>query len=410
MMKGNSNLMKKNEEKIWTGPFFVALINNFFLFIVYYALLTILPVYILNDLNGTAGQAGLALTIFMLAAIIVRPFSGKIIEMFGKRKTLLISELFFCLSTILYFFIDSLSLLLALRLFHGISFSFVTTVLIAIVNDIIPESRKGAGLGYFAMSMNLAVVFGPFIGLTALQLFSYKALIIGLATAVVIGYLFAFTLKVSEYRPQLSTEKRNRLSWHDLFEKKAIPIAIVGSLTAFAYASIMSFISVYAETRGVFEYVSLFFIAFAIAMMVVRPFTGQLYDTKGPNAVIYPSFLFFAAGLFLLSNMHTVSTLLIAGVLIGIGYGSIVPCFQALAIQSAQKHRSGHATSTFFTLFDSGMAAGAFVLGIVSAQWGFSTLYILCGVIIILTIPVYRRLVSRKKEVRYSESVYSQQE
>ena len=108
----------------------------------------------------------------------MRPFSGKIIEMFGKRKTLLISQFFFCLSSILYIFIDSLSLLLTLRLFHGIWFSLVTTVLVAIVNDIIPESRKGTGLGYFAMAMNLGVVFGPLIALTALQWFSYQALYI----------------------------------------------------------------------------------------------------------------------------------------------------------------------------------------------------------------------------------------
>ena len=131
----------------------MALINNFFLFIVHYALLTSLPLYILNELNGKEGQAGLAMAIFMLSAIIVRPFSGKIIEMFGKRKTLLISELFFCLSSVLYVFIDSLPLLLALRLFHGIWFSILTTVLIAIANDIIPDSRKGAGIGYFTMSI-----------------------------------------------------------------------------------------------------------------------------------------------------------------------------------------------------------------------------------------------------------------
>ena len=82
----------------------------------------------------------------------------------------------------------------------------------------------------------------------------------------------------------------------------------------------------------------------------------------------------------------------------------LFPCFQALAIQSAQKHRSGHATSTFFTLFDSGMAIGAFVLGIVSAQWGYSALYILCGVIIILTILVYWRLVSGKKADTYNKA------
>ena len=189
-----------NEAKIWTGPFIVALINNFFLFIIYYALLTILPVYILGELNGTEGQAGLSLTLFMLSAIIMRLFSGKIIEIFGKRKILFISEFFFCLSSILYIFIDSLSFLLVLRLFHGIWFSIATTVLIAIVNDIIPESRKGTGLGYFAMSMNLGVVFGPLIGLIALQWFSYKVLNIGLALIVIIGYLFVFSLKVSEYR------------------------------------------------------------------------------------------------------------------------------------------------------------------------------------------------------------------
>ncbi|MCQ6282417.1 MFS transporter [Bacillus sp. EB600] len=403
-------MRQTNEIKIWTGPFLVALINNFFLFIVYYALLTILPVYILGELNGTKGQAGLAMTLFMLSAIVVRPFSGKIIELLGKRKTLLISAFFFCLSSILYIFVASLSLLLVLRLFHGIWFSIVTTVLIAIANDIIPEGRKGAGLGYFALSMNLAVVFGPFIAIAALQWFSFKVLFIGLAIIVVIGFLFTFTLKVSEYQPQPLAVRHHRLSWHDFFETKAIPIATVGCLTAFAYASIMTFISVYAQTRGVFEYVSLFFIVFAAAMMIVRPLTGRMYDTKGPNAVIYPSFITFAAGLFLLSNMHSVSTLLIAGVLIGIGYGSIVPCFQALAIQSAQKHRSGHATSTFFTLFDSGMATGAFVLGIVSLQWGYSTLYILCGVVILLTIPIYWRLVNGKKEIFYGGPIYSQRE
>ena len=325
-----------DEAKIWTGPFFVALINNFFLFIVYYALVTILPVYIISELNGTEGQAGLTLTLFMMTAIIMRPFSGKIIEMFGKRKTLLISQFFFCLSSILYIFIDSLTILLTLRFFHGIWFSLVTTVLVVIANDMIPDNRKGAGLGYFAMAMNLGVVVGPFIGIDTLQWFSYQALFICLSMMAITGLLSAFTLKISEYQPLPSTAKHRRFSWHDFFEIKAIPIAMIGFLTSFAYASILSFISVYAETRGVFQYVSLFFIVFAAAMISVRPFTGRLYDRKGPSTVIYPSLIFFAVGLFLLSNMNSVLTLLISGTLIGIGYGSLFPCFQALAIQSAK--------------------------------------------------------------------------
>ncbi|MFJ8244560.1 MFS transporter [Peribacillus asahii] len=383
-----------NESKIWTMPFFVALINNFFLFIVYYSLITILPVYVIRELKGSEVQAGLMMTIFMLSAIFVRPFSGKIIDVLGKRKTLIVAELFFGLSTFLYLWVDDLYLLLALRFFHGIWFSIVTTVLIAIANDIVPDKRKGEGLGYFAMSMNLAVVVGPFIALTAVQFFPYQSLFSGLAVAIVIGFLGSFSIKISENRPIIL--ERKPLSIHDLFEVQAIPIAIVGCLTAFSYSSIMSFISVYAEGEGVFEYVSLFFVVFASAMILVRPFTGRLYDRRGPNYVIYPSFIFFAIGLFVLSSMHSVTMLLIAGALIGMGYGSIVPCFQTLAIQSAEKHRSSHATSTFFTLFDSGMAAGAFVLGIISSYLGYSMLYIICGIIVVITIPVYKQLSSRK--------------
>lgn len=388
-------MVQIQEDKIWTGPFIVALLNNLCLFIVYYALLTILPVYILNELHGTQSQAGLAMTMFMLSAIIVRPFSGKIIEKLGKKKTLVLSELFFCLSSILYVFIDSLTLLLLLRLFHGIWFSIVTTVLITMVNDIIPERKKGTGIGYFAMSSNIAVVIGPFVALSSIQFISYKTLFFVLAIAVVVAFLLAFTLKETK-SAKVETRQKSGFSWSDLFEKKAVPIAIVGGFTAFSYASIMTFISVFAETKDLFEYVSLFFIVFAIAMIVVRPFTGKLYDTKGPNSVIYPSFVFFAVGLFLLSTMDSISSMLIAGVFIGIGYGSIIPCFQTLAIQLSERHRSGHATSTFYTIFDTGMASGAFILGLVSSIWGYTTLYILCGAIVVLTILIYSVLVSRK--------------
>ena len=117
--------------------------------------------------------------------------------------------------------------------------------------------------------------------------------------------------------------KRNRLTWQDFIETKGYSNSNCGCLTAFSYASVISFISVFAETKGVFEYVSLFFIVFAVAMIIVRPFTGRLYDTKGPNFRHLSFIYLFYGWIILLSNIHTVPTLLVAGALIGIGYGSI---------------------------------------------------------------------------------------
>jgi predicted MFS family arabinose efflux permease len=383
-----------NQTSIWTRPFFMALVNNFFIFLVFYSLLTVLPLYVIDELHGTEGEAGLATTIFLLSAIIVRPFSGKIIELLGKKKTLIISVMFFGISSFIYFWVNDFYLLMGLRFFHGIWFSIGTTVLVAIAADMIPPHRKGEGLGYFAMSMNLAVVVGPFISLALIQWVAYSTLFMGLSFVIVIGFLCSFGIQVSE-DDGVEAKTPGRLTFKDLIEVKAIPISLVGFLTSFAYSGIMSFISVYAKSVGIFESVSLFFVVFAAAMLLSRPYTGRLYDRSGPNAVIYPSLIIFAIGLILLSIAQSVLLLMIAGTLIGLGYGALLPSFQTMSIQAAPKRRTGHATATFFIFYDLGIAVGSFVLGVVSSQFGFSALYIICSGMIFVTIVVYKVVTNR---------------
>ncbi|MFI8575969.1 MFS transporter [Rossellomorea aquimaris] len=383
-----------NQTTIWTRPFFMALVNNFFIFLVFYSLLTVLPLYVIDELHGTEGQAGLATTVFLLSAIIVRPFSGKIIELLGKKKTLIISVMMFGISSFIYFWVHDFYLLMALRFFHGIWFSIGSTVMVAIAADMIPPQRKGEGLGYFAMSMNLAVVVGPFLSLALIRWIPYTSLFMGLAWVIVIGFLCSFGIQVTE-DDVVKEDVSKRLTLKDLMEVKAIPIALVGFLTSFAYSGIMSFISVYAKSVGIFESVSLFFVVFAAAMLLSRPYTGRLYDRSGPNSVIYPSLIIFAIGLILLSVTHSVFLLLVAGTLIGLGYGALLPSFQTMSIVAAPKRRTGHATATFFIFYDLGIAIGSFVLGVVSSQYGFSALYLICSGVIIVTIAVYNVVTKR---------------
>ncbi len=133
-------------------------------------------------------------------------------------------------------------------------------------------------------------------------------------------------------------------------------------------------------------------------MLLVRPWVGKIYDRKGPSAVIYPSFIFFAIGLVIVSLISNQWILWLSAVFIGIGYGSLFPCLQTLAIQSVDKQRMGHAISTFFTLFDLGLAIGSVAMGILIAYWGFETTYVLSAVLVIVTILVYRQYVAKKQK------------
>ena len=393
--------MKQNSLSLWNRAFIFCLFNNLFLFTYYFALLTILPIYIMNDLGGTVQQAGMALTLFLVSSIAIRPFSGMIVERIGKARSVRIAGIIFVVFAFAYLLIESMWSLLLVRFLHGFWFSILTTVNVPIVNDYIPDERKGEGMGYFVMSTNLGVVFGPFLALTLIQFASFRLLFAVLAGIVALGYIFTWLINIQEnttakQSPKPQAKGNSSLQLHDIVESKVLAIGFVALLTAFAYSSVMSFITAYAEVKQLLAYTSVFFIVFAISMLLVRPWVGKLYDSKGPSAVIYPSFVFFAIGLVIVSFLNNQWVMWLSAVFMGIGYGSVFPCLQTVAIQSVEKPRMGHAISTFFTLFDVGLAVGSVVMGVLITWMGFQATYLFCAAMVIVTLVVYHQTVAIK--------------
>lgn len=141
---------------------------------------------------------------------------------------------------------------------------------------------------------------------------------------------------------------------------------------------------------------SFFFIVYAAAVLVSRPFTGRLLDQKGANYVMYPAFVLFAAGLFLLSTASTSTVFLLSGVLIGLGFGNMQSATQAIAVKLTPPHRMGLATSTFFIFLDAGLGFGPYLLGFVIPVTGYSTLYVILGFAVMLSIALYYMLHGKK--------------
>ncbi len=380
---------------LWTKSFLLCLANNLFLFIFYFAQTTILPIYILKELGGSVTQAGLTLTLFMVSAILIRPFSGLIIDKLGQRRTLIISATMFCFIAFGYLFISNMTSLYILRLFHGVWFSILTTVCVPVVNQFIPDSRRGEGMGYYAMSVNLGIVLGPLIGLSLIPYLSYTMVTAVLVAMIFIGYIFCFLIPVQEVKQPDSGAEKTKLGLSDFVEKKSLTVALMVIMISFSYASIMSFIAPFASSIHLMQYAGLFFVVFAISMMSLRPITGKIYDRKGPQYVIYPAVLTFSLGLLVLSQIHTLTGFMLAAVLIGLGFGSAQPCLQTLAIQRAPKHRIGYATSTFYTCYDIGIAIGSLVVGMMIAKQSFSFAFIICAALTALSLLYFKFVVQR---------------
>lgn len=375
------------KEPIWTKTFIALFFTNVSTFLVFYGLVSVLPLYAVGVLQRTDDEAGLLLSIFLLSAIIVRPFTGKILDHFGKRKMLWMSLILYLVCTVLYYFVTPFEILLGLRFFQGIWFSIITTACVSIVADIVPQARRGAGIGYFNMSANLAIVLGPFIALIILQYFSFDVLFLVLSGLMLFGSLSA--LVVPNHQLQGKEVKRFKITFADLFERNAIPSALLSSLIAFSYSGILSYITIYAQEKNVLDWVSMFYLALAAVMLVTRPYTGRIYDEKGAKFVVIPGLIVFALGLLILSYIGSGFGFIIAGAFIGLGYGAAVPSMQTIAVQSSDINRSSYATATFFTFFDIGVSIGSYILGIIALQLGYRSMYLTTVAVILLALMCY---------------------
>ncbi|MFJ8086675.1 MFS transporter [Lysinibacillus sp. NPDC095746] len=396
------DVQQEGNTKIWTNRFISLFLTNISVFFVFYGLVTTLPLYAIGELHQTDKEAGLLISGFLLSAIIVRPFSGKLLDVFGKKKLLVISIIGYFLCTVFYLFIHPFGLLLGLRFIQGIFFSVITTAAGSLAADIVPANRKGAGLGYFAMSTNLAVVIGPFIGLLLIQYSSFNVLFIVMSICILAGGILAVTINTDDLS---KSEHQGKLTFkfNDLFEYRALPVAAIASLVAFSYSSVLSFLSVYAQQKDLMAVASLFYAVFAAAMLITRPYTGKLYDTKGPQFVIIPGIILFAIGLVMLAFVSGPALFLLAAIFIGFGYGAVTTSLQALAIQSTSHTRSGYATATFFTMFDIGIALGSYILGMVAVQVGYSSVYLTGAgsLVVVFIIYLIRLLKIKAKKVAH---------
>lgn len=186
MSLNNEDLqMKSGKEKIWTKDFVLICLANFFIFLGFQMTLPTIPLFV-EHLGGNDQLIGFVVGIFTFSALLLRPIAGHALESKGRRFVYLIGLAIFVLSVGSFGFAFSIAFLFVLRVIQGVGWGFSTTASGTIATDLIPPKRRGEGMGYYGLSGNLALAFGPSLGLALSGVLSFQQLfficaILGLA-------------------------------------------------------------------------------------------------------------------------------------------------------------------------------------------------------------------------------------
>ncbi len=381
-------------EKLWTGQFILILTANFTALMVNALLLVSIPLY-LRAMGASNTAAGLSTGLYSLAAMTLRPIVGHFLDYRGRIRLMRGGLIPMIVGIILSNFTDAVPLHLALRVLEGIGFSVVSTAGATIVSDLVPESRITEGIGYNGAVATLTNAVGPLVGLVLIDGFGFAVLFTCLIPMSLLPLAVSLFLKESVNPSAASGERTGLKHLFDL-EKGALPASAMMIFSAVSYGAVVTFLAAFGMERGV-ENMQFFFVLFPCTVVVSRFFSGRLIDGYGYLPVVVPSLIIGASSLVLIFFARTVAMFSLVAVLYGLGYGILMPAFNALAVRNSSPNRRGAANATFYIALDLGIGGGAIFLGLFSNCWGLASTFLISAFFMIFSFALFPFLERKRR-------------
>lgn len=363
-----------SKEKLWNANYIKVMTTNFLLYFAFYLLTPLLPLYLSETFGATKDTIGIVLSGYTVAALIVRPFCGYVVDSFSRKKVLML-----CLSGFAVFFAGYIAagtiLMFAIcRTLHGGPFGAVTVANSTCAIDVLPSSRRNEGIGLYGLSNNFAMAIAPSIGIYLHNMVDSYMILFWIAFVVAISaVLIAWTIRLPEKDIIRNKEK---LSLDRFFLTRAWLLAINIAIFGFCWGVLSNYLAIYSKevlsiTGGTGTYFALLSMGLFSSRLQGRKALSQGKLTQNAAEGMLISLVGFTL---FVAIPHPVAYYLSA-ILIGLGNGHLYPAFLNMFVHVARHDQRGTANSSILTGWDLGFGIGCLLGGIVAEHFGYTATF-----------------------------------
>lgn len=363
-----------SKEKLWNANYIKVMTTNFLLYFAFYLLTPLLPLYLSETFGATKDTIGIVLSGYTVAALIVRPFCGYVVDSFSRKKVLML-----CLSGFAVFFAGYIAagtiLMFAIcRTLHGGPFGAVTVANSTCAIDVLPSSRRNEGIGLYGLSNNFAMAIAPSIGIYLHNMVDSYMILFWIAFVVAISaVLIAWTIRLPEKDIIRNKEK---LSLDRFFLTRAWLLAINIAMFGFCWGVLSNYLAIYSKevlsiTGGTGTYFALLSMGLFSSRLQGRKALSQGKLTQNAAEGMLISLVGFTP---FVAIPHPVAYYLSA-ILIGLGNGHLYPAFLNMFVHVARHDQRGTANSSILTGWDLGFGIGCLLGGIVAEHFGYTATF-----------------------------------
>lgn len=361
-------------ERLWNRNYWKVMCSNFLLFFAFYILTPLLPIYLDRQFSADKHLIGIVLSGYVVAALLIRPFSGFMVDCFNRKRVLMLCFFVFFICFAGYIGAGTILMFAIVRTMHGIPFGAATVANSTVAIDVVPSSRRNEGIGYYGLSNNLAMAIAPSAGIYIYSATDNFSLLFWIALALALaGFCCTATVKlpireIVKAKPVMSLDH--------FFLTRAWLMAANVCLFGLCWGIMSNYVAIYGQEKlGITDGTGIFFMILSAGL-----FTSRLFGTKSLRKGLITrncvrGVLLSTVGYTLFALALGKWSYYLSAMFVGLGNGQMYPAMLNMFVKVARHDQRGTANSSILISWDLGMGIGIIVGGFVAQYLGYGAAF-----------------------------------
>jgi MFS family permease len=364
------------DERLFTPAFVGLALAELAYFTAQGLLIPTTPLFAAGPLGADEIGVGLAVGVFSVTALLLRPFAGRESDRRGRRPLLIGGALLAAAAIAAHLLVPDLIALAGVRLVLGVAEAFFFVASFAALADLAPPGRTGEAVSFNSLALYLGVAFGPLLGEVLIDSGGFTLAWAGGAALALAAALVASRL------PETAKRLGDPGAGTALVSRPAIPPALALFTGVAGMAGFFAFVALYARDLGL-EGSRLVLLEFGLIVVGCRVVFARLPDRVPPFRLGAVALALIATGLATAAAVPSAAGLFLAAAILAAGVAFVTPAMFAAIFACVPAQERGAAAGTAGVFLDLAFGGGPMALGLVAGvagiPAGFAAAAVLAG-------------------------------
>ena len=344
---------------------------------------TVLPIagpFATGPLHADPAGVGIAIGIYAIAGLVLRPVVGRASDRYGRRPLLLIGGVITLAALALHLVVTTLPLFIVARAMLGIGEAFFFIAALAAITDLAPEDRQGEAINIGSLSVYIGLAVGPLVGEAVLGATGFSG--VWLTAAGLTAIAVAVSWFVPESAPVVTAHEAGapRPPSGRLLHPAALFPGVLILAGGWGMAGFLAFLPLLVRELDLGGS-SVAFAIYALVVIGLRIAFVKLPDQVGAARLSLFSLVAASVGLAMIGLIPTHIGLFAGTVVFASGIAFLFPGLVAVAVGRADASERGSVVGTASLFLDLSFGLAPAVLGVTAGAIGYGGTFVVSAVV-----------------------------